>query len=254
MSGVPAGRSWTDQATTAAYAAVHSKIHSRSRAILAVAALGFLSQSMPGRAQPVGTASQSQGAPASQAQAGAVTPGTGEIRAYDWTGFYLGGHFGYYRGWLNNELFGAAAPGSVYWFGSLYGGFQAGYNIMLPSRLVLGIEADISFPNFLEDGVAATRATPQSTITDQVDDLGTLRARVGYALDRWLIYGTGGFAWSQARFIETAGSTGYQNQVQDVRTGWAAGIRRRGRLCAQLDRARGISLRASRRRHGNLSL
>ena len=33
-------------------------------------------------------------------------------------------------------------------FSSLYGGVQGGYNYVLPSRLLLGVEADITFPNF----------------------------------------------------------------------------------------------------------
>ena len=44
-----------------------------------------------------------------------------------------------------------------------------------------------------------------TTVTDQIDYIATLRGRFGYAFDRWLIYGTGGFAWSQARFGETPG-------------------------------------------------
>ena len=109
-------------------------------------------------------------------------------------------------------------------FGSLYGGFQIGYDYMFPSRIVLGIEADVSFPNFLEDGVASTRATAQSTVTDKIDALGTLCGRLGYVFDRWLVYGTGGFAWSLARFLESPGLTNGQDQVLRTRTGWAAGI------------------------------
>ena len=32
--------------------------------------------------------------------------------------------------------------------GSFFAGFQGGYNFMLPSRLLLGVEADASFPNY----------------------------------------------------------------------------------------------------------
>ena len=35
-------------------------------------------------------------------------------------------------------------------FGGLIGGVQAGYNVQLPSGLLLGVEADVTFPNYLD--------------------------------------------------------------------------------------------------------
>ena len=122
---------------------------------------------------------------------------------YDWTGFYVGGHVAYSLGRVNSTLSDPDPTASSNSFGSLYGGVQAGYNYVLPSRLLLGIEADITFPNFqtYENGVIFTGATTQgTTVTDQIDYIATLRGRFGYAFDRWLVYGTGGLAWSQARF------------------------------------------------------
>jgi len=73
----------------------------------------------------------------------------------------------------------------------------------LPSRLLIGIEADVSFPNFLENGLAAGLGTAQGiAVTDQNDYIATLRGRSGYAAGHWLLYATGGFAWSQARLGE----------------------------------------------------
>jgi len=224
VSDVLVGQTQTDRTTMAAYAPVHSEISSKPRTILAFAAVSFLCGPMLCNAQPVGPTPQPQGAPVTPAQAEEVTPENRADHAYDWTGFYVGGHFGYGRGQVTDTPFDSAASRSGNWFGSLYGGFQAGYDYMFPSRLVLGIEADVSFPNFLEDGVASTQSTAQSTVIDKIDDLGTVRGRFGYAFDRWLIYGTGGFAWSQARFIETPGLANNQGQILGARTGWAAGI------------------------------
>ena len=78
-------------------------------------------------------------------------------KPYDWSGFYAGAHFGYAAGssrWSATST-GAAAPalnGSLDLFngydmfkgtGSYFVGFQGGYNYLLPSRLLLGVEADI---------------------------------------------------------------------------------------------------------------
>src|SRR5580692_10499232 len=99
-------------------------------------------------------------------------PQQSQDKSYDWSGFYAGAHFGYAAGssrWSVAST-GAAAPalnGSLDLFngydmfkgtGSYFVGFQGGYNYLLPSRLLLGVEADISFPNTL--GGMATFSSP----------------------------------------------------------------------------------------------
>ncbi len=55
---------------------------------------------------------------------------------------------------------------------------MAGYNHVLPSRVLVGGELDASFPNFLEgDDLIATRRTPLGVVTDNVDDTASLRRR-----------------------------------------------------------------------------
>jgi len=145
--------------------------------------------------------------------------------AYNWTGFYVGGHFTDTFGRVTSTLSDPETVVSKNAFSNAFGGMQAGYNYMLPSRLMFGAEVDVTFPNFLENGNIFSRATPQgTTITDQIDDIITLRARFGYAFDQWLIYGTGGFAWSQARFGETPGVVLYEDKLFNTRTGWALGL------------------------------
>src|SRR6266436_7983290 len=68
---------------------------------------------------------------------------------YDWTGFYLGAHAGFGRGTSNAELSDPALSTTHNVFDGMIGGVQAGYNYRLPSGLLLCIEADISFPNYL---------------------------------------------------------------------------------------------------------
>ena len=109
---------------------------------------------------------------------------------YDWTGFYVGGHTAYSLGRANSTL---SDPNPTAWsnsFGSLYGGLQAGYNYVLPSRLLLGIEADITFPYFFENGTIYTGGTPQGTTVYRPDRLcrdaaRSLRLRVRSLADLW---------------------------------------------------------------------
>jgi high affinity Mn2+ porin len=145
------------------------------------------------------------------------------IANYDWSGFYVGGHVGYGRGYGHNTLVYPNPTASDSSFGSLFGGIQFGYNYRLPSRLLLGIEGDISFPNYLDDGIVSARTTPFSTVTEKLDFVSTVRGRAGYAFDHWLFYATGGFAWSQARFLESSDLTGNEGKVLRMRTGWALG-------------------------------
>src|SRR5260370_42355487 len=77
----------------------------------------------------------------------------------------------------------------------MIGGVQAGYNCQLPSGMLLGVEADISFPNYLtSNSVVSSLATARSDVTEQWDYVGTARGRVGYVAGPWLVYATGGRA------------------------------------------------------------
>jgi high affinity Mn2+ porin len=84
---------------------------------------------------------------------------------YDWTGFYLGGHFGYGGGGFGPDTNplpeqGVFFPHSVT---GLIGGFQTGYNRQLANHVVLGIEADASFTSPV-DGPARTSAPFNTTL------------------------------------------------------------------------------------------
>jgi high affinity Mn2+ porin len=135
---------------------------------------------------------------------------------YDWTGFYVGGHLGYatgYSKWSATEA-GADVPnlaGSLDFFrafdgfkgtGSYYIGLQAGYNYMFPSRLLLGVEADVSFPSLIGGApqVISSDAIGQASYAETVQFSGSVRGRIGYAPAHWLVYATGGFAWTYNQF------------------------------------------------------
>jgi len=102
---------------------------------------------------------------------------------------------------------------------------QAGYNYLLPSKVLIGIEADISFPNYLgKDDRAWTRMPSDgSEVFHQIDFVSTLRGRIGVVFDRWLVYGTGGFALSQARFKQSPGVDVNDDHVERLMRGWSAG-------------------------------
>jgi outer membrane immunogenic protein len=110
------------------------------------------------------------------------------------------------------------------------GGVQAGYNWQA-GRLVLGVEADIQATG--QDGgviVCVALGCPAgsvfATANYSLDWFGTLRGRVGYALDRFLIYGTGGLAVGKISTDYVLGFNGGPQVLfsDDVtRTGWVVG-------------------------------
>jgi high affinity Mn2+ porin len=146
------------------------------------------------------------------------------LTQFDWTGFYLGGHVGYSRGSAEVTV---ADPDPTHFnksFGSLIGGLQGGYNYVLPSRFLLGIEADASFLNYLSaDELAWFRTTPDTDIAEKIEFMSTVRGRLGYAFDHWMVYATGGFAWSLGRYLQTPGVIDDPDKALHLHTGWAAG-------------------------------
>src|SRR5262249_3868190 len=106
--------------------------------------------------------------------------------------------------------------------GSYFQGLQAGYNFEFPSGIVLGIEGDVSFPNTLSGTQAVSLpAGNAADYEDQVLFSGTLRARLGYALGSWLVYGTGGWAWAEEQRPRTTASS--EESRRSLRSGWTGG-------------------------------
>ncbi len=144
-------------------------------------------------------------------------------QVYDWTGLYFGAHAGFGRGHSNAVLGDSSIATTNNSFGGPFGGLQAGYNFQLPSRIVLGVEADVSFPNYIDgNSVISTLATAKSYVVEQMDFVGSLRGRLGYAAGPWMFYATGGLAWTGERYLNTP-AIGNDEKLLRMRLGWAAG-------------------------------
>jgi high affinity Mn2+ porin len=144
--------------------------------------------------------------------------------AFDWSGFYIGAHTGYHHGSSRATLADPDIATSSNVVSGLVGGVQAGYNYRLPSGLLLGVEADFSFPNYLPTNhVVSGIATARSNAEERWDYVGTARGRIGYTNGPWLAYATGGFAWAGERFLNTPAAAGIEEKHINVRPGWAAG-------------------------------
>jgi high affinity Mn2+ porin len=161
------------------------------------------------------------------------------LAAYDWNGFYAGGHIGYAWGasdWStpgNTGALNLSQPVDGFAeTGSFFEGLHAGYNYTLPNRIVVGVEADTTFPAFrnlngLSIGGSTTFFSPVAraleTYSETMLASGTVRGRIGYAPGNWLLYATGGFAWTYDQLALTQLATGNTDMPFLWRFGWVAG-------------------------------
>lgn len=164
----------------------------------------------------------------------------------NWTGFYMGLN----AGAAFNDSHYYLSPGQSYTaeekallsesdkFDSIsfIGGLQAGYNRQI-NNFVLGLETDINYLG-MDESDRVNRAfepsDPESgrymrTVSQKLDYLGTLRARLGFTpANQWLFYTTGGLAYGR---VSSKSHIEFDVPLTDIyrasrsanRTGWTVG-------------------------------
>jgi opacity protein-like surface antigen len=157
-------------------------------------------------------------APAFAADLPYKAPPPATAAAWDWSGFYIGGHAGY--GWgqdpltdINDNLFDIPSLGfSGFKANGFLGGLHAGANWQ-SGKIVVGLEADLSSTNIKGSSTNTASLTLPGTLlsgtaafSGAFDLLGTDRVRLGYLVTpNVLVYGTGGPAWT--RFVQNSNAT-----------------------------------------------
>jgi outer membrane immunogenic protein len=147
--------------------------------------------------------------------------------AYSWTGFYLGANAG--GGWGDFDTWqGKYSDGSLYdeqsWShsaGGFIAGGQIGYNYQFSNNVVVGLEADIEWSDI--DATTSGEGNGHYSYGSEVEWFGTLRARLGYAFDTLLVYGTGGAAYGKVKMFDNNWSTPDDYSYSDTRWGWTVG-------------------------------
>jgi outer membrane immunogenic protein len=144
---------------------------------------------------------------------------------FTWTGFYIGASAGFVRSTTD-----VTADDGDYAFysgdsvkntgdGGIFG-VDAGYNWQTGS-IVFGLETDIALttakPTFNYDGGYYNQYS-------KLDSLGTVRARVGYAVDRALFYVTGGLAFGEVKnHVGWGNDSSTYTDTSNWQTGWTFG-------------------------------
>lgn len=155
--------------------------------------------------------------------------------SYDWSGFYAGVNAGALfndsdvtnkvtgsAGWINKKTSSSDNEDAGF-----TGGGMLGYNWQI-DQLVLGIETDFNYGGFNETYkttypglLDSNNKAASNRYSYQSDWFGTLRGRVGYAMDNVLVYGTAGLAYSD---LDTKFSfDGSKANSNWLGVGWTAG-------------------------------
>ena len=169
------------------------------------------------------------------------------VPVFTWTGFYAGinAGYGFGTGSDNNRATTVLATSPVFAPGAVgavafnnrdsnegfVGGGQIGYNYQFTpgSGVVIGVEADAQYVDFgsQRNNAVLIGAANVNNLTfvnpnglSGLDYFGTVRGRLGYAFDRTLVYGTGGFAYGGGGGNDFGLPNSSRN---DFRTGWTAG-------------------------------
>ena len=155
-----------------------------------------------------------------------------------WTGLYIGGQAG--------VAFGNSSDGAV--FNSddgtggtgifngddsntgFVGGGHIGYDYQLPNNIVVGAVADINYIDAQTNRSYTTNGGSTFGSSSDINYLGTVRGRVGYAFDSVLLYGSGGLAYAGVDNNSVSSPTGgefatyrFDNDGDDADIGYSVG-------------------------------
>jgi outer membrane immunogenic protein len=151
---------------------------------------------------------------------------------FTWTGFYAGVSGGYAFDSGKSQLTGTPgllATGLVptgkektLGDGFIIGG-TLGYNYQV-GQVVFGLEGDLSYVD-LGKRVFGGTAPLAVTQSQDMSYFGTVRGRIGYAFDRFLVYGTGGLAFGEAKASTTIAGLGslWTGSKSDTKLGYTLG-------------------------------
>ena len=148
-------------------------------------------------------------------------------QAARWTGCYAGGHAG--RAWGQSDKWIPQTQGGAYRGVSLgghgvegfIGGVQAGCDVQLGNGVVAGIGGDYGWT-----GASGTHASAHETgvfYHSEMDGLGSLTGRLGYAFGDLLLYAEGGAAWERVNYSAATTQIGTAYRATDTRAGWTIG-------------------------------
>jgi outer membrane immunogenic protein len=138
---------------------------------------------------------------------------------YNWTGFYVGVHFGGAFGVESESLLGgnfSTNPSGV------LGGVQLGYNYQFSPNLLVGVETELSWTSATGNVTAAFPGIA-AALNSSHNWYDTLAARLGYVQNNWLFYAKLGPAWMNADYAMSVAGLG-TSSFNATRAGFMVGV------------------------------
>lgn len=149
-------------------------------------------------------------------------------RPMSWSGFYAGAHIGGAFGNLKvtdkDGYTHYADPGEITELDAdgVFGGFTLGYN-WHQNRLLLGVEADFGSMATGDRGLLSG-TTANTTVGIRNGTYGDATVRLGYVVNRGLIYAKGGVAFYDGENeFQTQSGNYITHSTTDALVGWTAG-------------------------------
>ncbi|MEN5247418.1 outer membrane protein [Brucella pseudintermedia] len=141
---------------------------------------------------------------------------------FSWGGAYIGGEIGW--GWGRDKLDGDGGSYAEFKPNGFLGGIYAGYNFDLGNSVILGIDANFDYNDLKEsqDYWSDDTLPVRTSLESKLEWSGAVRARAGYAIDRFMPYIAGGVAFGQVKNSITIGDGSSYSDSQTL-TGWTAG-------------------------------
>lgn len=144
---------------------------------------------------------------------------------FSWTGGYGGIVGGYAWGEAEINPIGAAVlPVKLKPEGGFFGA-EIGYNYQFAPNWVAGISGDAFLSDISKGETLASAGGVSLGGTSKLDKFGTIRGKIGYALDRVWVYGTGGLAigYNEGTLDIATPVGGTRLFDSQTHVGWAAG-------------------------------
>ncbi len=140
--------------------------------------------------------------------------------SFSWAGAYFGGQVGY--GWGRAKL-DDRTDGHTSEFkpDGFVGGLYTGYNFDMGNNVILGIDGNLDYDNLKKSHGYFTNGAVATTGKTELQWSGAVRARAGYAVDRFLPYIAGGVAFGGIKDSIAFGGNDFSKHR--TQTGWTIG-------------------------------
>jgi outer membrane immunogenic protein len=135
---------------------------------------------------------------------------------YNWTGCYVGAHFGSL--FLQKDW----GPLGSHDGTGLVGGGQLGCNYQVSPMWVIGIQGDLATTTD-SSGTSADQVNIGLTDQSKAEWISSVTGRVGYAWDRLLSYAKGGGAWTHDKYDILFPDNSTFASASETRSGWTVG-------------------------------